>query len=302
MPQQFSRVHSIFLAIGVTIIWSFSWVLIKFGLKEDIPPLSFAALRYSIAAVFLLAMVLRSKSDRSQLMTIQRDELLRLIPLGLLYYAATQGLQFLALDYLPAASYSLLLNFTSIVVMIGGVIFLREIPNRWQIGAMLIFIAGVSLYFFPTPEISMIGLVVGILSMFSNAASSLLGRAINRDTKRSALLVTTVTMGIGAGVLLVVAILLEGWQAISLTGWGIIIWLALVHTAFAFTVWNLTLQKLSATESSLINSTMLIQTSLLAWIFLGEGLSAKQVIALIVALAGIIIFQLRRHPAKVDTE
>jgi len=301
MPQQFSRVQSIFIAIGVTVIWSFSWVLIKFGLNDNIPPLLFAALRYSIASLFLLMMVLRSKTERSQLMTIGKSELIRLIPLGLIYYAATQGLQFLALDYLPAATYSLLLNFTSIAVMFGGVLFLSEIPTRLQIGAMLIFIAGVSLYFFPTPEISMIGLVVGIASVFSNAGSSLLGRAINRDAKRSALLVTTVTMGIGSGVLLIVALFLEGWQAISLTGWGIIVWLALVHTAFAFTLWNLTLQKLSATESSLINSTMLIQTAMLAWIFLGESLSAKEVIALIVALAGIIVFQMRSRSKQASS-
>jgi len=48
------------------------------------------------------------------------------------------------------------------------------------------------------------------------------------------------------------------FPVLSLKGWGIIVWLALVNTAFAFTLWNRTLQVLSAVESSIINNTMLI--------------------------------------------
>jgi len=54
-----------------------------------------------------------------------------------------------------------------------------------------------------------------------------------------------------------------------------ILWLALVNTAFAFTIWNLTLRTLTATESSVINGTMLFQIAILAWIFLGRGVSLK---------------------------
>ena len=115
-----SRVQAILLAIFVTIIWSFSWVLIKFGLQDNIPPLTFAGLRYTIASIILLTVVLKSPARRTQLRQLSRQNLFQLGLLGLLYYTATQGLLFLALSYLPAATYSLILNFTSIVVMIGG--------------------------------------------------------------------------------------------------------------------------------------------------------------------------------------
>lgn len=293
-----SRVQAILLAIFVTIIWSFSWVLIKFGLQDNIPPLTFAGLRYTIASIILLTVVLKSPARRTQLRQLSRQNLLQLGLLGLLYYTATQGLLFLALSYLPAATYSLILNFTSIVVMIGGVIFLNEYPNRIQIGAMLIFLCGILLYFFPTSQPVFIGLVVGVLSMLANAGSSLLGRAINRQLTQTALTVTVVSMGIGASILLIIGLAVEGWQTISLTSWGIILWLAVVHTALAFTLWNKTLTVLSASESSLINSTMLIQTALLAWLFLGEALSIREIIALIIASTGIVIFQLRRTHIK----
>ena len=163
---------------------------------------------------------------------------------------------------------------------------------------MLIFLCGILLYFFPTSQPVFIGLVVGVLSMLANAGSSLLGRAINRQLTQTALTVTVVSMGIGASILLIIGLAVEGWQTISLTSWGIILWLAVVHTALAFTLWNKTLTVLSASESSLINSTMLIQTALLAWLFLGEALSIREIVALFIASVGIVIFQLRRTHIK----
>jgi drug/metabolite transporter (DMT)-like permease len=77
--------------------------------------------------------------------------------------------------------------------------------------------------------------------------------------------------------------------------WLIISWLALINTAFAFTLWNLTLKTLPAMESSIINNTMMIQIPILALIFLGENLSLKQVAGMLVAGLGVLIVQLMRQ-------
>lgn len=84
-----SRPQSILLAFFVTIIWSFSWVLIKVGLQDDIPPLLFAGLRYTIASLILLFFILRSSTHRHEFMTISRHNFLRLTILGFFYYTAT---------------------------------------------------------------------------------------------------------------------------------------------------------------------------------------------------------------------
>lgn len=292
--SKLSRLQAIALAIFVTIIWSFSWVLIKYGLQDDIPPLTFAGLRYGIAALILLFFALVSRKRRQKLSQLNRQNLISLSILGLFFYTATQGLVFLSLDYLPAATFSLLLNFSPVVVMIGGIIFLREIPNRSQYLGLGLFLMGTVVYFFPAPQALGIGLLIGLGAMFANAISSLLGRAINRRLEMDAFVVTVGSMGIGASLLLALGLMVEGVPTISVQGWLIILWLASVHTAFAFTLWNLTLQVLSASESSIINNTMLVQTAILAWIFLGEVLSVRQIIALIVASIGIIVFQLRK--------
>jgi drug/metabolite transporter (DMT)-like permease len=68
-----------------------------------------------------------------------------------------------------------------------------------------------------------------------------------------------------------------------------------VNTAFAFTLWNHTLRTLSATQSSIINSTMLVQIAVLAWLFLGERLSGQEGIGMVLAGIGAMIVQLRRQ-------
>src|SRR5690606_31255926 len=106
------------------------------------------------------------------------------------------------------------------------------------------------------------------------AAASLLGRRINRSGRLGPLEVTTVSMGVGSAALIGSALFLEGIPSLSLSEWLIVGWLAVVNTAFAFTLWNRTLRTLTAAESSVINNTMTIQIALLAHFFLGEILSA----------------------------
>jgi drug/metabolite transporter (DMT)-like permease len=74
----------------------------------------------------------------------------------------------------------------------------------------------------------------------------------------------------------------------------IIAWLAFVNTAVAFTLWNKSLQSLTAIESSIINNTMLPQIAILAWIFLDEPLNLRQILGLGLVTIGIIIVQVWR--------
>ena len=115
---------------------------------------------------------------------------------------------------------------------------------------------------------------------------------MNRSATLPATAVTLISMGVGAIALLAAGIGAQGLPELSLRGWAIVAWLAAVNTAFAFTLWNVTLRKLSAMESSIINNTMLIQIAVLAWVFLGESLGARQIAGLVLASAGTLVVQL----------
>jgi len=290
-----SHLGAVLGALLVTVLWSTSWVLIKIGL-QDIPALPFAGLRYTLAFVCLLPFALRS-GQLAPRRPLSLGTWARLITLGLLFYAVTQGAQFLSLFYLPAVTTSLLLSFTAVIVALLGIFLLGERPTLLQWGGTGLYLIGVGVYFYPLslPGGEMIGLIAAGLGVLANALSSILGRYVNRARDLEPMLVTVVSMGSGAVVLLVVGIIVQGWPRLTLTNWAIIIWLAVVNSAFAFTLWNRTLRTLSAMESSIINNTMLFQIAILAWVFLGERLAWREVAGMVLAGLGTLVVQIHKR-------
>ena len=288
-----SRLKAILLALLVTFIWSTSWVFIKIGLKE-IPAITFAGMRYTLAFLCLVPFVLR-KAEIKQLRQLSRAEWLKLVVLGIVYYALAQGAQFLGLAYLSSITVSLILNLSSLLVAIFGIMLLREMPTPVQWMGVALNLGGVFVYFFPSAfgKGAVIGFAAAIVSLLANVFGSILGRKMNMNGKIRPIPLTVISMGIGALLMLFTGILTQGLPTISLQGWGILLLLAVVNTAFSFTVWNYTLQTLSAMESSIINSTMMIQIAILAWIFLGERVNLHGLIGLVLVAIGTFIVQLR---------
>lgn len=293
MPS--SRLKAILAAVFVTVLWSSSWVLIKIGLRNSLPAITFAGLRYSLAFLCLAPFVLLNPSRRQALKRLSRKDWGKLSLLGVVYYTLTQGAMFLALAYLPANMVSLLLNLTSIFVGFAGIFLLNERPSALQWIGIILAAAGVGIYFFPIslPQTQIAGVGIGLFCMAANVASSLFGREVNREARLSPLVVTFVSMGVGAALMLVAGLAVQGFGAPTGQDWLIIAWLAVVNTALAFTLWNRSLQTLSAVESSILNSLMLPQIAILAWAFLGEGLSGKSIAGLVLVGLGTLIVQFK---------
>jgi drug/metabolite transporter (DMT)-like permease len=235
-------------------------------------------------------------SSSGTLRHLSRREWGRLALLGLIFYTMTQGAQFLALERLPATTVSLLLSFSPVVVALLGLLLLDERLTRAQWGGIAIYLSGAAIYFYPAaiPAGQIVGLTIAIVGLLANALAAILGRDINRRATLPPLAVTVASMGIGAPVLLLAGIMAQPAPELDLQGIVIIGWLAVVNTAFAFTLWNHTLRTLSAIESSIINNTMLIQIAALAWVFLGEALTAREIGGLALAAIGTLIVQVRR--------
>ena len=288
-----SHLKSILLALLVTLLWSTSFVIIKLGLKE-IPPLTFAGLRYSIAFLCLLPFVF-SQKNKTIIKNLQRKDWLKLFLLGVLFYSFTQGTQFIGLSLLPAVTVSLWLNFTPLIVVVLAIFLIKEFPTLAQWTGVIIFIIGIITYFYPIvlSDNQSFGLIVMTAGVFANAASAVLGRSINRKGNVNPLIVTIISMGIGSVLLLLSEIIIQGISAISFQNVLFLFWLAIVNTALAFTIWNLTLRTLTAMESSIINGTMLVQIAVLAWIFLGEEISLQEWFGMLIASAGALLVQIK---------
>jgi drug/metabolite transporter (DMT)-like permease len=261
-------------AFFVTFLWSSSFVIIKYGLLE-IPALIFAGFRYMIASLILLALVLAIPSQRAGLKRLSKKWWKLLAVYGFLYYTLTQGTHFLGLALLSATMVSFILNFTIILVVILGTLFLHEPPNKAQLALIAVALVGAYLFFVPIDlgVTALLGILVMMVGLVANALSAIVGRAVNRSREMPALLVTAVSMVIGASVLLVVALLTNGLPALSPAAFFTILWLAVVNGALAFTMWNHAMQYLRVVETTIINSTMMVQIAILALAFLGETLT-----------------------------
>ena len=292
------HLKAILLAVLVTFLWSTSFVIIKIGLAE-IPPLTFAGLRYSIAFIFLLPFAF-TKKNSNVILNLNRRDWFKLVLLGFLFYAFTQGTQFIGLSLLPAVTVSLWLNFTPLIVAVLALFLLKEIPSVLQWSGVILFITGIFTYFFPInlSENQITGLIVMTIGVLANSSSAILGRSINREAKINPVVITIISMGIGSVILLFTGIVIQGLPSISFTNLIYLLWLAVINTALAFTIWNFTLRSLSAMESSIINGTMLIQITVLAWVFLGETIALQEGVGMLIAACGALFVQLKLKKLK----
>ncbi len=286
---------SVLQALLVTFLWSTSFILIKWGLA-DIPPITYAGLRYFLAFLCFLPFIFK-KRYLAEIKALSSLQWKKLILLGVIFYALTQGTQFLGLSLLPAVSVSLMLNFTPLIVASMGILFLHEYPSSLQWSGALLFIVGILFYFFPISFEGNqgLGLAVMALGVLANSGSGILGRDINRHKDISPLLITFISMGVGSILLLLVGLALDGPPSISPTNWGYLLWMAIVNTAVAFTLWNHTLRTIGAMESSIINGTMLIQIAFLAWFFLDEKITNQMGVGMAIAALGATLVQLKRR-------
>ena len=302
MKKSSTHLKAVLLALLVTVIWSTSWVLIKIGLQE-IPALTFSGLRYFMAFLCLLPFLIQ-KENREQIKQLKAADWLKLTAFGLVIYTLAQGGQFLAMDKLSSVTVSLILNLTTLFVAFSGMVVLNEKPSGLQWTGVGLNLVGVIIYFMPLDlqGASWLGFVFAGISLAANIIGTIQGREINRGGKYSPILVTIISMGIGSSIMLASGIITQGLPKISLSGWGIVLILAVVNTAFAFTAWNYVQQTLTAMESSLINSLMIVLVALLAWIFLGEHLSGHEIIGLVLNVLGVLIVQINIQPKSFNTD
>jgi drug/metabolite transporter (DMT)-like permease len=285
------------LAVLVTVLWSSSWVLIRKLLDDGdrIPPLTFAGLRYGLAAVALGAWIALRRPVRAPapLRSLGAGGLAAIAGLGVVQFAITQGAQFVAIDNQPAATTNLLLAATPLLVAAAGTI-IGEPMTRRQLIAGAAIIAGSLIYFTGDLGFTAIGLAAALIGLGANAASALFGRAVNRSTHLDAWRLTATTMSVGAAVLVVAGLMIDGVPRVSLTAAAVVAWLAVVNTALAFTWWNICLRRLGAAEMAAINTLMSVQIPVLAWIFLDEAIGVSEAVGITIVAGAVASVAMRR--------
>src|SRR4026207_2208164 len=140
MTEQRTKVAAIAAFVALCLIWSSTWLAIKFGLR-DLPPVSFVAIRFIIAVAVLLAISV----GRVPLMPKGRGDFHLLAWTGVLMFCVNYALLFWAELYVSSGLSAVLQATIPMFGMVFAHFILPGEPLRWQrVAGALLAIGGVA--------------------------------------------------------------------------------------------------------------------------------------------------------------
>jgi len=285
-----TRLLAVSEALLVSLIWASSFVVIKVGLAY-LQPLTLAGMRYFSAFLLLVPLLIRHRGlhDNSA-----RGHWIRLFVMGLCAYVIGNGSLFWGLQYLPATTGSFLFNLTPLPVLFLGILWLQEMPTAWQVVGLLVTLAGSALFFSPGLGAGeSLGVAVVALGLIAFAIFGVLGRGVAKGRQVDVVPLTAIPLGFGGGMMLLLALGIEGVPDLSFTGLAIVLWLAAINTVFAYLLYNHSLQVLTAVELNVVLNLAPLGTALMAGLLMGEWLTAIQVVGMFMVIVGVGVVQWR---------
>jgi drug/metabolite transporter (DMT)-like permease len=270
-------------------IWGSTWLAIKVGLR-DLPPITFAGVRFVIAAAVLFGVI---AIRRIRLPWAGRDWRL-LIYTGFLTITVNYAFVFWGEQYI-SSGLAALLNAT--IPLFGLPLAHRYLASEplttRKIAGVLLGLVGVLVVFGaeltggPLAFWAGAGIVVASLS---GAQGSVLMKA--RGSHLDPAVTAGVQMAAGCVPLLVVGIALEGnplafhWTAVSVAALG---YLALVGSVVAFLAYYWLIRQIEVTRVLLIPLVTPLVAVLLGTVFLGEELGWGTVLGGGAIIAGVMM-------------
>lgn len=275
-------------ALLTAIIWSSSFVAVKIVLAYT-GPFTAGGLRYFIAFLLSIPFLVMKRGSKRHASSprLTKAEWLQLSAMGIFQYTIANGALFFALQTVSATSGSLALSLVPIPILLFSVFLLHERPSGLQFIGVAASVGG-SFLFFSTGmsaqqpmALAALGIAVVSFSVFP-----ILVRRVARDRSMDNITLTSIPLGIGGGILLVLALLIEGLPHMPLSAWGIIMGLAVVNTLIAYLLYNHSLQHLTAVQVNVMLNLSPIGTALIAWGALGERITPFQMAAMFLIIAG----------------
>jgi drug/metabolite transporter (DMT)-like permease len=274
-------------AAFVNVVWASSFIFVKMALK-DLGPLTIGGLRYFIGFLILLPFMLR----RGRSISLSRKTWGQLLLIGLSAYTIGNGATFWSLKYLPATTVSFMMGMVTLLIIFGGILWLREIPNWVQAIGIAVTLSGTVMFFSNGLKPGEpLGLAIMSIGLIAFTTFGVLGRDAARDQKTDTLTLTAVPLALGGGLMLLVALPLEGVPHASLGTWGLVLWLAAVNTALAYVLYNHSLQVLTAFEMNVLLNLSPLWTALMGMFLLDEHLKVLQWIGMAIVIVGVALVQ-----------
>lgn len=276
-------------------IWGSTWLFIKLGLR-DLPPISFAAIRFALASAILFAVV----AARRMLLPRTRRELMLILETGVLAFALNYGLLFWGEQHITSGLAALL---QATIPVFGMLIAHAYLPGErltaCKLGGALLGVVGVAVIF--SNQLAAEGgmalwgsaaIVVGAAFVaYANVLVKARGAGIQPATLAAG------QMLCGLVPLALVGLAFEGnpfnfhWTTLAVVS---LLYLTLVGSVAAFLLYYWLVRNMDVTNTMLIALVTPLAAVMLGMIVLGEQLSWRTVAGGALIMSGIGLVVLRR--------
>lgn len=287
------RYRNFILFIVLAAVWGSAFMAIKAGL-EFFPPVLFAAIRYDVAGVIMLAYA-AFVADRWRPQT--REEWTLVTISGILMIAAYHAFLFVGEQETTSAAAAVIVSLSPILTTgFARALLPSERLTMTSIVGLLLGLVGVAILANPEPGNLFAGHFVGKILVFMATASFALGSVWIRriDAELPIETMEAWAMLIGAAAMHLISPLRgEAFAAIIWTPealWALG-YLSLASSALGFLIYFDLLERLGPVEINLVSYVAPIFAALSGWVILSEVVDPATVAGFLVIVTGFVLLK-----------
>lgn len=293
--------------LGMAVLWGASWPAGRV-IAQNMPPLAGASLRFVLAALVLLPWMYYA-GGFAQLKTWSTQRWLGMLAAGATGVFGYAAFFLSGLQYLPAGKAALVITLNPVVTLLLAVWLFKERLNATIIlGMSLAAVGAVLVISQGRPQDILRGalgmgeyLILGCVACW--VIYTLLGRAMLSGV--DALSATAVTSTIGAVMLLIASVVVEGPAGLqtavsaNTTAWGALLFLSWGATAVAYAWYFDGVKALGAGAASGYITLVPVIGVIISALLLGESIDSSMLLGGAVAVAGTAVMHWGRRMAVV---
>ena len=292
--------RNIIIWLTLAVIWGTTWIFIRVGLLEGLPPIAFAAARFLLAIIILAVIIAVQKIPLPR--TAVEWRLIALT--GFLQFSINYSTVFWSEQYITSGLAAVLQSTISVFGLLLAWIFLPdERITKLKITAVALGIIGVAVIFYDQLNVQSVmafaGCVAIVIGSYTAAQASILIKSGGGAIHPAALVFGQMICGMPA--ILIYSLAVEGnplnhtW---TLRAIGCILYLTIAGTIVAFWLYYYLLNRVESTKAMMISLVTPLLAVVIGAVVLGETLPAQTGLggALIITSVGLIVFRKTRPP------
>jgi drug/metabolite transporter (DMT)-like permease len=298
-PQSSARERRLAEAgvLVVMVFWAANFIVVKAAIAQ-IPPITFAFLRFGLAAVTLVA-ILRWREGR---IGLPRRDVLPMLGVGALGFGIYQILWSTALQQIPAGDSALLIATTPVITALLAVVIGADVLTRTKLLGSLVSFAGVGVIVSAAHGLSLgealLGDVLTLIAAACWAVYTAFGASILR---RHSPLRTTAWAMVGGSLVLAIPGVVQAfradWPSVTGDAWAGLAFSAFLPAGVANVVVFNAVRLLGPTRITAYQFLVPFMAVLLGAVFLAEPVRTDQLLGGLIIVLGVAIARVDRVTA-----